>query len=658
MLFKNLRLNVKLIAIISVLSIVPFLLISSFSYFLSQGAVSNSEENKLHVFAMQKDSSITSYLNNKLANIKIIAASPHIYQAMNILKSANWNINSPGWQAQLSAEDVFLTGIVRELNISSVFLVSENGIVVNGSIKKAIGVDLSQRPYIQKALRDGVANISDFLFSSVTQEYGFFIAAPIFSQGDHGERIGAFGFDIRVSDISKIVIDGMEQMGKTADAYLVKADGTLLTKPKYGDLIAFKDKIDSRATQKLKAANEAGQVDFNDATEYRAYRGNKVLGNYMTIRIGETIVGEIVEIDSSEALAAVNALRIAMLLIFLISVVSIVIAGWYFARSVSKPIESAVIGLYEGAGQVAAASSQLSATAEQLSQGSAEQASAIEETSSTLQETASMLEQNNANTKQAAGLSEQAKESADKGNNEMQEMMDSIQEIKKSSDQISKIIKVIDDIAFQTNILALNAAIEAARAGEAGMGFAVVAEEVRNLAQRSAQAAKDTTAIIEANIELSSKGVGIAEKVQAALTEITAQARKVSELMDEISAASQEQTQGVDQVNKAMTQVETVTQQNAANAEESASASEELSAQADNMRKIVNGLSELVNGRDILKNHTDDSEHRAHHSTYQSGSTATNTLHSNIALTDKADKKTRVISPDDVIPLDKDPHHF
>jgi methyl-accepting chemotaxis protein len=210
-----------------------------------------------------------------------------------------------------------------------------------------------------------------------------------------------------------------------------------------------------------------------------------------------------------------------------------------------------------------------------------------------------MLQQNTVNTNQAARLSEQAKESANKGNAEMQEMMNSIQEIKKSSDQIAKIIKVIDDIAFQTNILALNAAIEAARAGEAGMGFAVVAEEVRNLAQRSATAAKDTTAIIESNIELSTKGVCVAERVREALTDITTQAKKVNELMNEISAASQEQTQGIDQVNKAMIQVETVTQQNAANAEESASASEELNAQADSMRIIVRELSEIVNGAEI-----------------------------------------------------------
>jgi methyl-accepting chemotaxis protein len=325
----------------------------------------------------------------------------------------------------------------------------------------------------------------------------------------------------------------------------------------------------------------------------------------------------------------------------------------FITRSISRPINKIANALTEGAQQVASASNQLSSSAEQLSQGSAEQASSIEETSSTLQETTSMLGQNSANTKLAAGLSEQAKESANKGSLEMQEMLASIQEIKKSSDQIAKIIKVIDDIAFQTNILALNAAIEAARAGEAGMGFAVVAEEVRNLAQRSAQAAKDTTAIIEANIELSGNGVLVAGKVSEALNEITAQAKKVNELMDEIAAASQEQAQGVDQVNKGMIQIETVTLQNAATAEEGASAAEELSAQADNMRLIVVELSRLVNGKTaVLKEHGVQLTHKPGLPVKQS------IAQLNSLIPDMTAKKTRVISPEDIIPLEKDPHQF
>lgn len=358
-----------------------------------------------------------------------------------------------------------------------------------------------------------------------------------------------------------------------------------------------------------------------------------------------------------------------LLILVVICVILGIISAILITRSITKPINRIVSGLNESSHQVAAASVQLSSSAGQLSQGSAEQASSIEETSSILQESSSMLQQNVVNTKQATQLSKQVNESAGRGSNEMHEMMSSIQEIKKSSDQIAKIIKVIDDIAFQTNILALNAAIEAARAGEAGMGFAVVAEEVRNLAGRSAQAAKDTTAIIEANIELSGKGVSAAERVREALDEITTQAKTVNELMNEISAASQEQAQGVDQVNKAMTQMESVTQQNASTAEESASASEELNAQAEGMKTIVQELSQIVNGmQSALVNENPNAAQSGNHQSLYSNqdfkaveTSSRNHVHQesgdqNKLLTDKA--KTKVVSPEEVIPLEKDPHQF
>jgi methyl-accepting chemotaxis protein len=319
----------------------------------------------------------------------------------------------------------------------------------------------------------------------------------------------------------------------------------------------------------------------------------------------------------------------------------------FITRSVTRSVNRVTDNIVEGVNQVVSASSQLSASSQQLSQGSSEQASAIDEVSATLEETATMLQQNTANTAQAAQLSDQAKESADKGSVEMQDMVNSIREIKRSSDQIAKIIKVIDEIAFQTNILALNAAIEAARAGESGMGFAVVAEEVRNLAQKSAQAAQETSAIIEANISLSGEGVSAAERVQGVLNEITANTKKVNELLSEISAASQEQLQGVDQINLSVAEVATVTQQNAANAEESAAAAEEMTAQAEGMKKMVYELFALINGKDTASKKEQDHSTEIHHLD----------LKSQTRPAKDTGNKT-IVSPEDIIPLDKDSHQF
>jgi methyl-accepting chemotaxis protein len=178
----------------------------------------------------------------------------------------------------------------------------------------------------------------------------------------------------------------------------------------------------------------------------------------------------------------------------------------------------------------------------------------------------------------------------------MQAMSTAMQTIKSSSDEVAKIIKTIDEIAFQTNILALNAAVEAARAGEAGMGFAVVADEVRNLAQRSAQAAKETAAKIEGAISSTTQGVGISSKVGEALDVIVNRVRQVDELVAEVASASKEQTAGITQINAAVGQMDKVTQSNAASAEECAAAAEELNAQAESMKSAVAELTKLVSG--------------------------------------------------------------
>ena len=248
-----------------------------------------------------------------------------------------------------------------------------------------------------------------------------------------------------------------------------------------------------------------------------------------------------------------------------------------------------------GAEQVASASEQISTGSQSMAQGASEQASSLEEISSSLQEMASMSQQNAANSKEAQGISDNSRTSAETGVESMNRLSEAVGKIKASSDETAKIIKTIDEIAFQTNLLALNAAVEAARAGDAGKGFAVVAEEVRNLAQRSAEAARNTADLIEGSVKNSEDGVAINEEVMKNLGEINGQIGKVNEVMGEIAAASDQQNQGVEQVNTAVDQMNQVTQQSAANSEESASAAEELTAQAAEMRNMVGSFT-LTNG--------------------------------------------------------------
>ncbi|QJW45170.1 HAMP domain-containing protein [bacterium BFN5] len=240
-----------------------------------------------------------------------------------------------------------------------------------------------------------------------------------------------------------------------------------------------------------------------------------------------------------------------------------------------------------GAEEVAAGAQQIAASGEVLSQGSTEQASSIEEITASMTQVAAQTKQNAVNATQANELAAMAKEKALAGNSQMNEMVKAMGEINESSANISKIIKVIDEIAFQTNILALNAAVEAARAGQHGKGFAVVAEEVRNLAARSANAAKETTMMIEGSTKKVDAGAKFANETAAALGGILEEVTKAAAIVGQIAEASNEQAMAIAQINQAIAQVSQVVQTNSATAEESASASEELSGQAEAMKENV-----------------------------------------------------------------------
>ena len=252
-----------------------------------------------------------------------------------------------------------------------------------------------------------------------------------------------------------------------------------------------------------------------------------------------------------------------------------------------KNLRDALTQAASAGDQVGSASAQVASSSQQLAEGSAQQASSLEEVSSSLEEMSSMTKQNAGNADQANNLMMEANQVVGRANESMADLTSSMQEISMASEETSKIIKTIDEIAFQTNLLALNAAVEAARAGEAGAGFAVVAGEVKNLAMRAAEAAKNTADLIEGTVKRVGAGSDLVEKTNKEFNEVATSAAKVGELVSEISAASNEQAQGIEQVNKGIAEMDKVTQENAANAEESASASEEMSAQAQELNGML-----------------------------------------------------------------------
>jgi methyl-accepting chemotaxis protein/methyl-accepting chemotaxis protein-1 (serine sensor receptor) len=243
--------------------------------------------------------------------------------------------------------------------------------------------------------------------------------------------------------------------------------------------------------------------------------------------------------------------------------------------------------------EVAGASREVASTSQFAAQGASQQAATLEETSASLNEINALTRKNAESMQAAAGLVSETHGLVEDANRNLEAMVGSMKEINGSSEKISKIIRVIDEIAFQTNILALNAAVEAARAGEAGMGFAVVADEVRNLAQRSAQAAKDTALLIEESISKSHVGSAKLDQVAESVHKITGRTAKVKTLVDNVDGASQLQARGIEQITASAGQMEQVTQKNAASAERSASAGVELASHAKGLMALVEQLQDL-----------------------------------------------------------------
>ncbi|MBW2305121.1 MAG: CZB domain-containing protein [Deltaproteobacteria bacterium] len=358
------------------------------------------------------------------------------------------------------------------------------------------------------------------------------------------------------------------------------------TLPALHDTVAALRKVRAEAEDMLKGMREADRIYAQETLP--ALRASQSLLSAMRGEVKKHTMTDDAMLASAQTVKRyISMMGIAVIIVGILAAIFMTRGIIRIFRGISRKID-------QGALRVASASNQILSASHSLAEGTGEQASSLEETSSALEEMSSMTRQNADHASQANGLMKDVNRIVEKANGSMKELTTAIEDISGASMETQKIVKAIDEIAFQTNLLALNAAVEAARAGEAGAGFAVVADEVRNLAMRAGEAAKNTAVLIDGTVNKVKNSAEIVGKTNEAFEEVTASSMKVGDLVQEIAAASSEQARGIEQINKAILEMDRLTQENAASAEECASASRVLNNEAEGMKGTVDELLGII----------------------------------------------------------------
>ena len=558
--------------------IAPLLALEIFTVQWASRAVDNLERNQLTVLKQVVADQVNIMLDAQTSLLR--NASTHDAVLKDIVRSLLETGASEIAQFNLDrSPTVFHNKNTYEL----FFMTDQKGVVIaDTSEGKYRGTDLSGEEYFKKTLQ-GETVIGKVRASE--KGAGYVIAASPMKSTDKGV-FGAMVSGWKLDALNK-KIDELK-LGKTGFAFLVDSKGMIIAHPEK-ELMMKTNIGDLKGMESVAGRMIASEEGIRECS----YKGDNKIVAFAPIQAAQWGVGLV--ISKKELMAPIRNMRnIIMLAGIIVIAIAASIILWTVQRNISAPINRIVDNLNEGAEQLSSASAEISSASQMLAEGASEQAASIQESSSSLVEISSRTKKNAENANQADRLMKESNEVVIKANRSMGELSSAMEEISKTGEETAKIIKTIDEIAFQTNLLALNAAVEAARAGEVGAGFAVVAGEVRNLAMRAAEAARNTSNLIDGTVKRIKQGSDLVVKTGEAFSEVAKGTHKVGELVSEIAISSREQAQGIDQVNNAVDGMDKIAQRNAANAEESASTSEELSAQAVQMKDIVYAMIKLV----------------------------------------------------------------
>lgn len=608
----------QLVISLFLVGLIPFLAMGIGSYFKSAEALEKEGFSKLEIARELKKHELQTYVTMIDAAITTLGESDDVSELSNMLieELKRYNVSGTGRYDITDKHEVRkifndhkqqFTNFINNNKLYDMFIIGEKygHVMYSVTEESDLGENLSVGPLknsgLAKAWRDAVStgrtSFSDMEpYAPSNGDPAMFMATPIKRDG---RIISVVAVQLSLEVINSIM-GNRTGMGESGETYLVGRDlkmrsDSFLDPKNHTVLASFANP--SLGSVKTDATSEAfaGKTDTKIIIDYN---GNPVLSSYTPVKFFGVTWALIAEIDESEIFAPVYDLRNTALILGGIFFTAIIVFAFFLGNMVTKPIVSAVESITEGSTQVVSASDEIASAATSLADGSTEQASSVEEVSATVEESTAIINQASENAREADILAKGANEAAEEGNKKVKDLMVSMEKTTEASEQISKIIKTIDEIAFQTNLLALNAAVEAARAGEHGLGFAVVADEVKNLAGRSANAAKETTIIIEEAINQIKNGNEIAQATNESFGLILDRAKKTSNLIGEIAVSSQEQAEGMSQISSAMANIDEITQQNAATSEESAAAAEQLNAQSISMMESVTDIAKIV-GLDV-----------------------------------------------------------
>jgi len=467
------------------------------------------------------------------------------------------------------------------------FVTDAKGVIFSDGVNgRAKGISTADRDYFQKAV-SGKTAVSDIIISKMSKEPRLVIAMPVHS--DTGIIVGTVGTALKINFLTDSIIS--MKIGNTGYGYVLDRTGLCIAHP--DKTVAF-----SANVNKLKGMEEIGKSIMAGQTgaDFYIFKGVSKVAGYAPVPLVQWHV--VITQDESEFMKPVATIRNIILNVGLVSLVLTVLTLFVFSRSLTRPLNRIIGEMEQSAYQISSAADQISSASRTLAHGTSEQAASTEETSSSLEEISAMTRQNADRSAQGNRLiHKELSPSLEMVEKRMADLTKVLEETVNTGEENVRIIKTINEIAFQTNLLALNAAVEAARAGEAGAGFAVVAGEVRNLSIRSAEAAKNSESLIQktksqiAQVNQTSRQVG---EVMHKNSDIS---RKIIQIMEEISSSAEEQAEGIGQIRRAVSEIEKITQQNAANAEEFSSGSEEMKFRTDHMHEILGGLASLVSGK-------------------------------------------------------------